>query len=144
MNWSSHTGHSGILYSSPSIKLIAGEVWMLIPPDQTSRHLQLRISNGRGLSRFTGLGAPQLIALCSHPLAAAAAILEQARAVVILMLHMCVSRGGSNRKLEESNRERGWWVDYEIYSTGTCMLNIIDSYAKRDWIGSQDRHWSPQ
>ena len=50
---------------------------MLILPDQTSRHLQLRISNGcLGLSRFTGLGASQLIALCSHPLAVAAAILE--------------------------------------------------------------------
>ena len=71
---------------------------MLIPPDQTSRHLQLGISNRRlGLSRFTGLGTPQLTALCSHPLAAAAVILEQARAI-ILMLHMCVSRGGSNRK----------------------------------------------
>ena len=98
---------------------------MFIPLYKTFRHLQLKISDGRlGLSRIASdrvrsgrvgsdrvgpgrggsgqvrsgrSGAPQIIAICSRPLAAAAAILEQARAVV-LMLHMCVSGGGSNRK----------------------------------------------
>ena len=47
------------------------------------------VGSGRVGSGRVGSGAPQIIALCSRPLAAAAAILEQARAVV-LMLHMCV------------------------------------------------------
>ena len=87
------------------------------------------------MSQFPGLGAPQLIALCSHPLAAAAAILEKARAVILMLRSVCQEEEATV-KLEEGREGGGLTMKSIVQGRACLILLIARPTATRNATGS--------